>query len=108
MKALSSALATRRRALVDARRQVRSSLLWMLLARQRKWVRWVPFLLVGGFFSLFLVTNATVAMIDSAVVAQAVPLEDYVGYIVLLAAVGFVIGRASPTVLARIGRKSVV
>ncbi|MDX6411700.1 MAG: ATP-binding cassette, subfamily bacterial, partial [Gaiellaceae bacterium] len=87
----------------DIRRNVRGSLLWTLLMRQRRWVKWAPWVVFGAFVVLLLVAQATVAMIDNGVVAQAVPLRAYVNYIAFLSVIGFGVGVISRQIVSRIG-----
>lgn len=73
-------------------RAVRESLFWTLLMRQRVIVRWLVTTLILSAVIDVLIAQAVVAMVDDAIVDQAVPLADYVRQIALLAVVRFAVG----------------
>ncbi|MDG2026055.1 MAG: ABC transporter ATP-binding protein [Acidimicrobiales bacterium] len=89
--------------LLDRIAIVRRSVIWMLLSRQRKMIRWLVVLLFVQLVAQLAVTSATVEMVDNGIVDQAVPLGDYVAYIAKLAIVLLVAGFGSRQISSRLG-----
>ena len=79
-------------------KKLRSALLWQMLGRQRKWVVAALVLFIINALAILAVTQVTVGMVDNAIVNQTKPLGPYIGQILLLALVGFVIGFDQRTV----------
>src|SRR5687768_7151276 len=83
--------------------KMRRSLLWMLLARQRRQVRWIMVLSLVQIVWQLQIANATVALVDNAIDAQAMPIGPYITHIARLVFFAFFIGLASRQLSARLG-----
>ena len=83
--------------------EVRSSLLWILLARQKKTVRWVIAAMVGTAVLQLSIASATVAMVDRGIIDQAIPLGSYVSHIFRLAVLALFVGFTNRQLTARLG-----
>jgi ATP-binding cassette, subfamily B, bacterial len=83
-------------------KKLRSALLWQMLGRQRKWVVWALVLFIVNALAILSVTQVTVQMVDKAIVDQTKPLGPYVGQILMLAGVSFVVGFAQRLVTVRL------
>ncbi len=84
-------------------REFRRSIVWQLLGRQKGWIASYVFLAICGFGVALSTLRAIRDVVDKAIDRQTMPLEPYVGMLVFLVAVGFVIGLTNRQVAARIG-----
>jgi ATP-binding cassette subfamily B protein len=83
-------------------KKLRSALLWQMLGRQRKWVVWALVLFIVNALAILSVTQVTVQMVDKGIVDQTKPLGPYIGQILMLAFVSFVVGFAQRLVSVRL------
>jgi ATP-binding cassette subfamily B protein len=83
-------------------KKIRGALLWQMLGRQRKWVVWALILFIINALAILSVTQVTVQMVDKGIVDQTKPLGPYIGQILFLAAVSFVVGFAQRLVTVRL------
>jgi ATP-binding cassette subfamily B protein len=73
-----------------------------MLARQRKWVVWAIVTFIINALAILSVTQVTVAMVDKAIVDQTKPLGPYIGQILVLAFISFVVGFIQRIVTVRL------
>jgi ATP-binding cassette subfamily B protein len=83
-------------------KKLRSALLWQMLGRQRKWVVWALILFIVNALAILSVTQVTVAMVDKGIVDHSKPLGPYIGQILVLAFISFVVGFAQRLVTIRL------
>src|SRR5688572_14066123 len=83
-------------------RAMRASLLWKLLGKQKRWVWLSAFLFMVNALTTLQVTNVTVAMVDDAIVAQAVPLDPFIGKVLMLAILALIVGFIQQIVTRRL------
>ena len=70
----------------------RASLLWVLLRRQKRTVKWLFAVVIVYSFGLFNILNLTRGMVDNGIVDQTAPLWPYVRYIAFWALWSMVFG----------------
>ncbi len=70
----------------------RASLFWACLARQKRTLKWLFFILIVASIALFQIANLTRGMVDNAIVDQTAPLWPYVTHIAFWAVWGLIFG----------------
>lgn len=80
----------------------RNSLFWTLLTAQRTWLRWTIVLFFANFIISLLITDLIARMVDEGIVAGALPLRNFVTWIVGLASIQLVIGFSMRQTLVRL------
>lgn len=83
-------------------RQARSSLIWRTLARQKWWILGATALAVVSGALVFSVVSTTRDLIDLVLVAGEGNLDDYIGRLVWLAVLNFIVGLALRQTIARV------
>jgi len=96
-------MATDRPRLGDFSRGARESLIWTLLARQRRWVWTLLALSVLGVVIEFIVADTVVNIIDNSIVKDTEPLGGGVSTLIFLAFFAVIPGFAQLQVASRVG-----
>ncbi len=80
----------------------RASLLWVLLRRQKRTLKWLFIVLIVYSVGLLFIANLTRGMVDNGIVAQTAPLWPYVRYIAFWALWSMVFGFVQQQIAERL------
>ena len=81
---------------------MRQALLWQMLRRQKKWLIGALVFFIVNALAILAVTQVTVSMVDKAIVERTDPLGPYIGRIIGLAFISFVVGLVQRLVTTRL------